>query len=122
MARQSLPRVCDAGAAGHPSAGAAGHPSAGAAGHVPDAGAAGHARPVLALYWLASDAAPPAPMPSQRQILPPHPPPTLVCAMARHAPPRTLFLTRSTHFVKPHTQSTPLPKQNAPPSHYYKNL
>jgi hypothetical protein len=52
----------------------------------------------------------------------PHPPPTPLCAMTRHALPRTLFVTRSTHFVKPHTQHHPLPKQNAPPPHYYKNL
>jgi hypothetical protein len=45
----------------------------------------------------------------------PHPPPTPVCAMAWHAPPRTLFLTRSTHFVKPHTQSTPPTKAKRAP-------
>ena len=137
MGRQSLPHTQSAqpvpaqpanhaGAAGHvPDAGAAGHPSAGAAGHsigAADAGAAGHVRPVLALCCAGIRCRPVLPRPLRGKSCRPHPPPTPLSSMAWHAPPRTLFFTRSTHFVKPHTENTPLPKQNAPPSHYYKNL
>jgi len=86
------------------------------------AGAVGHARPVLALCCAGSRCRPVRPCPRRGKSCRPHPPPTPRSSMAWHAPPRTLFFTRSTHFVKPHTQSTPLPKQNAPPSHYYKIL
>jgi hypothetical protein len=76
------------------------------------------ARPVLA---LCSPCARPV-LAAPRQILPTPPTPHPLFVADAVAPPRTLFFTRSTHFVKPHTQHTPLPKQNAPPSHYYKNL
>jgi hypothetical protein len=63
-----------------------------------------------------------APMPSQRQILPtpptPHPP--QLDGVARAA---TNTVSHPLHpLCKTSYTTHPLPKQNAPPSHYYKNL